>query len=82
MGHRAAEPIFEADRPESRVIAGGEALIVHRNAVVERLVIGDYRPWVPGCFQELPHEVVLPNRFGTGPDRSCRSTAQPWPHRP
>ena len=60
------EPAFKADRAESRVIAGGEALIVHRNAVVECLGIGDYRPCVPGCFQELPHEVVLPNRFGTG----------------
>ena len=48
------------------MIAGGEALIVHRNAVVERLGIGDYRPCVPGCVQELPHEVVLTDRFGTG----------------
>ena len=63
---RPAEPIFEADRPESRIVAWREALIVHRNAVVERLGIGGYRPCVPGCFQELPHEIVLPNRFGTG----------------
>src|SRR5262249_20913462 len=25
----------------------------------------DYRPRVPGCAQELPHEVVLTDRFGT-----------------
>ena len=48
------------------MIAWGEALIVHRDAVVERLGIGDYRPCVPGCVQELPHKVILPNRFGTG----------------
>src|SRR5262249_34165761 len=39
---------------------------VHLYAVVERLWIGDYCPWVPGCLEELPNEVVLPNRFGTG----------------
>jgi len=48
------------------MIAWGEALIVHRDAEVERLGIGDYRPCVSGCLQELPHEVVLPNPFGTG----------------
>jgi hypothetical protein len=48
------------------VIARGEALIIHRDAVVERLGIGDHRPCVFGCVQELPHEVVLPNPFGTG----------------
>jgi hypothetical protein len=53
-------------RAEARVIARGEALIIHRDAVVERLGIGDHRACVPGCVQELPHEVVLPNPFGTG----------------
>src|SRR5207248_7185330 len=61
-----AKPVLETCRAEARVIAWGEALIVHRDAVVESLGIGDYRPWVPGCVQELPHELVLPNRFGTG----------------
>ena len=41
-------------------------MIVHLYAEVERLGIGDDRPRVPGCVQELSHEVVLPNRFGTG----------------
>ena len=36
---RLTEPIFEADHPESQVVARGEALIVHRNAVIERLAI-------------------------------------------
>src|SRR5262249_1040210 len=37
---------------------------VHRNAVVERLGIGDDRPRVPGCVQELPHEATF---FPMGP---------------
>src|SRR5262245_19259882 len=61
-----AEPVLETCRAKARIIAGGEALIVHRIAVVERLGIGDYRPWVPGCVRESPHEVVLADRFGTG----------------
>ena len=51
------EPVLETCRAKARVIAGGEALIVHRNAVVERLGIGDYRPCFPGCVQELPHQL-------------------------
>ena len=62
----ASEPVLEACRADARVIAGNEALIVHRDAGAERLGIGDYRPCVPGCGQELPHELVLPNPFGTG----------------
>ena len=61
-----AKPVLETCRAEARVIAWSEALIVHSDAVVERLGIGDYRPCVPGCVQELPHEVILPNRFRTG----------------
>src|SRR4029453_2582017 len=59
----ASEPVLEACRGDARGIAGNEALIIHRDAGVERLGIGDYRPCVPGCGQELPHEVVLPNPF-------------------
>src|ERR1700694_4250036 len=66
LRHGAAEPVLETRRADARVVAWGEALIVHRDAVVERLGIGDYRSCVPGCVQELPHEVILPNRFGTG----------------
>src|SRR6266481_8088850 len=62
----AAEPVRETRRTETWIVAGREALVVHCYAVIERLGIGDYRPWVPGCVQELPHEVVLPKRFGTG----------------
>src|SRR6266446_1837247 len=62
----ASEPVRETCRAEARVIAWHEALVVHLYAVVERLGIGDYRPCVPTCVQELPHEVVLSNRFGTG----------------
>ena len=61
-----AKPVLEGCRAEARVIAWGEALIVHRDAVVERPGIGDYRPCLSGCLQEPPHEVVLPNRFGPG----------------
>jgi hypothetical protein len=38
---------FKEKGAEARVIAWGEALIIHRDAVVERLGIGDYRPCVP-----------------------------------
>ncbi len=62
----ASEPVPETCRAEARVIAWHEALIVHRESVVKRLGISDYRPCVPSCVQVLPHEVVLPNRFGTG----------------
>src|SRR5213596_1871 len=60
------QPVRETRWAEAGVSAWGEALIVHLNAVIERLGIGDYRPCVPGCVQELPHEVVLTERFGTG----------------
>src|SRR5436190_23295579 len=60
------EPVLETCRAEARLIAWCEALIVHRNAVVERLGIGDHRPCVPGRVQESPHEVVLTDRLGTG----------------
>src|SRR6266404_8511625 len=62
----AAEPVRETRRTETWIVAGREALVVHCYAVIGRLGIGDYRPWVPGCVQELPHEVVLTDRFGTG----------------
>src|SRR5437868_14794309 len=62
----AAEPVRETRRTETWIGAGREALVVHCYAVIERLGISDYRPCVPGCVQELPHEVVLTDRFGTG----------------
>src|SRR5207249_8519867 len=62
----AAEPVAKARRSKSRVLTRGEALIVHVYAVVERAGVGNNLSGVPGCVQELSHEVVLPNRFGTG----------------
>src|SRR5438034_6245472 len=62
----AAEPVAEARRSKSRVFTRGEALIVHVYAVVERAGVAHNLSRVPGCVQELSHEVVLPNRFGTG----------------
>jgi hypothetical protein len=62
----AAEPVRETRRTETWIVAGREALVVHSYAVIERLGIGDYRPCVPGCIQELPHKVVLTDWFGTG----------------
>ena len=62
---RSAKPILESRRAKARMITGSKTLIVQRNTIVKRLRIGDYRPLVPGCLQELPHEVILPNRFGT-----------------
>jgi hypothetical protein len=62
----AAEPIRETRRTEAWIVAGCQALVVHGYAEIERLGIGDYRPCIPGCSQESPHEVVLTDRFGTG----------------
>src|SRR6266850_732758 len=59
------EPVRETRRTKTWFVAGREALVVHCDAVIERLGIGDYCPWVPGCLQELPHEFVLTDRFGT-----------------
>ncbi len=53
------QPVLETCRSEARVVAWGQALIIHRDAVVERLGIGDDRPCVPGCVQELPHELIF-----------------------
>src|SRR5207253_3731464 len=62
----AAEPVAKARRSKSRVFTRGEALIVHVYAVVGRAGVGDNLSGVPGCVQELPHEFVLTDRFGTG----------------
>src|SRR4029453_1865381 len=77
LTYGACEPVLETCRADARVIAGSEALIVHSDAVVERLGIGDYRPGVPGCVQELPHEFVLTDRFGTSQlDRAVQGLRQ------
>ena len=46
----AAEPVRETCRAQARVIAWGEALIIHLDAVVERLGIGDDGRSSPGAF--------------------------------
>jgi hypothetical protein len=61
----AAEPVRETRWPEAWIVAGREALVVHCYAEIERHGIGDNRPCVAGCVQELPHEFVLTDRFGT-----------------
>ena len=47
-----AKPVLETCRAEARVIAWGEALIVHLDAEVKCLGIGDYRPCVPRSRSE------------------------------
>src|SRR5215475_9808646 len=64
--YRASQPVREMRRPDAWIVAWREALIVHRDAVIERLWIGDYRPCVPFFAQELPNELVLTDRVGTG----------------
>ncbi|MBI3861527.1 MAG: hypothetical protein HY290_06500 [Planctomycetia bacterium] len=47
------------------MVAGRQALVVHRRAEVADLRIGDHLPRVPAGGQELPHELVHADRFGT-----------------
>ena len=61
-----SEPVREAGGTETSVVARRQRSVVHCDAVIKRLGIGDDRPRVPGRVQELPHEVVLTDRFGAG----------------
>src|SRR2546428_5352343 len=65
LSYRAAEPVLETRRAEARVIAGGEALIVHRCAEVERVDVCGHLPRVSGCAQESSDKFVETYRFGT-----------------
>src|SRR6185437_2537805 len=60
------EPGLEPCRADSRIVAGGERLIVHRYAVVTSVHIRDQRAWIMGCGQESTREFVETYPFGTG----------------
>ena len=53
-----AEPDLEARWADSRVVAGGERSIVHRNAEVAYLSIGDDHARILGGGQESSDELV------------------------
>jgi hypothetical protein len=59
LSYRAAEPVRETRRPDARVVARGERLIVQLYAVVPRMDVCDYRTSVVLRAQESPHEFVL-----------------------
>ena len=54
----AIEPILKARRAEARVVAGGEALIVHLCAEVACVGVGDHLARIPVCAQVTPGELV------------------------
>jgi hypothetical protein len=61
----AAEPVLETRGTKARVVARRETLVIDCRAGIQGFGIGDYRPWVPCCTQELPNQLVLTDRFGT-----------------
>src|SRR4029453_12366453 len=66
LRYGAAEPVLETRRAEARLIARGEACIVHLYAQVDCATVRGDLPWIPVCAQELPGEFVHAYRFGTG----------------
>ena len=63
---RAAEPLLEPHRGETRVFGGREALIVQLCAEVLGVdVRGDLR-WISRCAQVTPGEFLHSDWFGTG----------------
>src|ERR1044071_766275 len=62
----APKPVPETCRTQAWFVAGHQALVVHCYAEIECLGISHYRSCVPGCLQELAHELVLTDRIGTG----------------
>src|SRR5213594_2212861 len=66
LRYGAAEPVPETRRAEARVIAGGEALIVHLYAEVACVDVCGHFPCVSVCAQVSSDEFVEPYRFGTG----------------
>src|SRR5215813_1627526 len=61
----AAEPVLEARRADTRVIAGGEALIVQLCAEVARVDVCGHLPRILGCAQESSDEFVETYPFRT-----------------
>src|SRR5262249_39798943 len=61
----ACEPIAEACGPQARIFARRETLVIDCRTEIQGYGIGDYRPWVPCCTQELPNQLVLTDRFRT-----------------
>src|SRR2546430_7269236 len=65
LGCGAAEPLLETRRPEARVFAGGEALIVQLYAEVACVDVRGDLPCIRVSPQELPDEFVKTYGFGT-----------------
>src|SRR4051812_22516916 len=63
---RLFEPIFETRATEDRIPAGSETFVVHRDAEIERFVVGLNGPGVIRCAQKLSDKRVLANRLGPG----------------
>ena len=59
------EPSFEASLAEPRVIAGHECSLLHLDAVVAGVRIGDNLARILACGQILPDEVAETKLFGS-----------------
>src|SRR5262245_59540864 len=62
----AAEPVIKPRRPEHRVLARSEALIVQLGAVVATFDVRDHLPGILVRGQVSPNEFILPDRLGPG----------------
>src|SRR5262245_4197246 len=56
LWHGTPEPLLEPRQAEAGVVAGGEAPVVHLDAVVTRVGVCNHRPGVAGCGQIPPGE--------------------------
>src|SRR5213076_749386 len=72
LGCGAAKPIHETRRAEAGFSsrARDEALIIQLCAEIQGVDVGDYLAWVSRCAQELAHELIHSDRFGTS-DLDC-----------
>ena len=66
LGDRAAEPLFEPDRTEPRVIAGHERALAQFGAEVKRVRVGDDFAWIVAGAEGSSDEGVEMERFGPG----------------
>ena len=65
LRYGAAEPVVEPRRADTRVLAGGETLIVQLCAEVQCVDVRDHLPCFSVCAQESSDEFVETYRFGT-----------------
>ena len=73
-----AEPVCEARRRATCVVAVGKGAVVELSSEVAGVNVGRHLSWVGACAQDAPDELVEGERFRTGQlDRvvQCAPTA-------